>query len=254
MSARERLADMVRTDRGDMNVYSPSEVRDALDAHAAEVLAAAKVEVVAWLVKKAREEQSWDAGVLASKVDRGAVRVFLGTGHFRDAMDEHRAEVLAEVDQLLVAERMKPRYGDIFRGGVEHARKAVVQMADGPEPALPQCVNCRSTDGPWAPTGRRYQSGAQVLECVDGCAEKATAPAATATPFFEPGRTYAEAGDTTDWRFRCDSITTHPEDGERTALGWRHFRGEWEPYAYGEDDFEIHQIADDIHTTEGGAR
>jgi len=146
MSARERLADMVRTDRGDMNVYSPSEVRDALDAHAAEVLAAAKVEVVAWLVKKAREEKSWDAGVLASKVDRGAVRVFLGTGHFRDAMDEHRAEVLAEVDARLEAERMKPRYGDIFRAGIEHARKAVAQMADGgsvPVPAVNEAAVLR---------------------------------------------------------------------------------------------------------------
>jgi len=38
MSARERLADMIRTDRGDMNVYSAIEVRAALDAHRAEVL------------------------------------------------------------------------------------------------------------------------------------------------------------------------------------------------------------------------
>jgi hypothetical protein len=80
--------------------------------------------------------------------------------------------------------------------------------------------------------------------------EKASAAAPTATPdFFQPGHTYTEPGDTTDWRFRCDSITAHPEDGERTALGWRHFRGEWEPYAYGEDDFEIHQLADHINAT-----
>lgn len=79
--------------------------------------------------------------------------------------------------------------------------------------------------------------------------EKTTTTAATATPFFQVGHTYTEPDDTTDWRFRCDSITTHPNDGERTALGWRHFHGEWEPYAYGEDDFEIHQIADHIGTT-----
>lgn len=41
MSARERLADMIRTDRGDMNVYSEIEVRAALDDHRAEVLAEA---------------------------------------------------------------------------------------------------------------------------------------------------------------------------------------------------------------------
>jgi dihydropteroate synthase len=38
MNARERLADMVRTDRGDMNVYSEIEVRAALDTYRAEVL------------------------------------------------------------------------------------------------------------------------------------------------------------------------------------------------------------------------
>lgn len=59
--------------------------------------------------------------------------------------------------------------------------------------------------------------------------------------FFQPGHTYTEPDGSTDWRFRCDSVTDHPDDGERTALGWRHFRGEWEPYAYGEDDWEIHQ-------------
>jgi hypothetical protein len=64
--------------------------------HRAEVLAEAKTEVVAWLAKKATEQPTWDASVLASKVDRGAVRAFLGTGHYRDAMDAHRAEVLAE--------------------------------------------------------------------------------------------------------------------------------------------------------------
>lgn len=79
MSARERLQDMVRTERGDMNVYSQPEVRTALDAYRTEVLA----EVTAWLVKKAREYragvrdervQADTAAVLASKIARGAVR------------------------------------------------------------------------------------------------------------------------------------------------------------------------------------
>lgn len=68
-----------------------------LDAYRAEILAEAKNETVAWLVKKAREEKSWDAGVLASKVDRGAVRAFIGTAHYRDAIDAHRAEVRQEI-------------------------------------------------------------------------------------------------------------------------------------------------------------
>ncbi|WUH94605.1 hypothetical protein OG900_33620 [Streptomyces sp. NBC_00433] len=65
------------------------------------VLAEAKIETVAWLVKKAAEQPTWNAGVLASKVDRGAVRAFIGTGHYRDAMDAHRAKVLTEAADLL---------------------------------------------------------------------------------------------------------------------------------------------------------
>ena len=41
MNARERLAVMVRTDRGHMTVWSQPEVRDALDAYRTEVLRAA---------------------------------------------------------------------------------------------------------------------------------------------------------------------------------------------------------------------
>jgi len=59
--------------------------------------------------------------------------------------------------------------------------------------------------------------------------------------FYQLGHTYTDPDNTQyDWRFRCDTITTHPEDCERTALGWRYFRGEWEPIAYGEDDWDLH--------------
>lgn len=60
--------------------------------------------------------------------------------------------------------------------------------------------------------------------------------------FYVPGRTYAGTDPSYDWQFRCDTVTTHPKDGERTALGWRHFKGEWEPYAYGEDDWDLHAL------------
>jgi len=74
----------------------PASARQLLDAYRAEVLAEAKVETVAWLVKKASEQPMQDAAVLASKLDRGAVRIFIRTDHYRDAMDAHRAKVLAE--------------------------------------------------------------------------------------------------------------------------------------------------------------
>lgn len=89
-SPRERLAAMMRTDRSDMTVWSPGEVRDAVDAYRSAVLREAQREVVAWLVKKAGEY--WSTGsqqhrlqadtisTLASKVDRGAIRLFLAAG------------------------------------------------------------------------------------------------------------------------------------------------------------------------------
>lgn len=62
----------------------------------AEVLAEAKIEVIAWLMAKAAEDAWWDLGVLASKIDRGAVRIFLGAKSYRDVMVEHRAQGLRE--------------------------------------------------------------------------------------------------------------------------------------------------------------
>lgn len=68
-------------------------------------------------------------------------------------------------------------------------------------------------------------------------------PTGVKPTFFEPGRTYTHVDDGTDWRFRCDTITTHPEDGELTALGWRFFKGVWSECAYGVDDWEINLLA-----------
>jgi hypothetical protein len=105
-----KLADGLRATAG--------EEASAQAPTAAELLP--KADVVAWLVKKSREEKSWDAAVLASKVARGAVR----------------------------------------------------------------------------PNNLR------------------TLPA----DFFEPGHAYTHR-DGTD--FKCVAVTTHPQTGERLAMGWR---------------------------------
>ncbi|MGK5533343.1 hypothetical protein [Streptomyces sp. URMC 129] len=97
MSPREVLAVMVRTDRGQMTVWTPREVTAALDAYRAEVLREAQDATVAWLEKRAAEERSaaWQEekrratarararreradliSTLASKVARGAVHEF----------------------------------------------------------------------------------------------------------------------------------------------------------------------------------
>jgi hypothetical protein len=61
---------------------------------------------------------------------------------------------------------------------------------------------------------------AYLVELLNADAEeKATAPAATATPdFFQPGHTYTKLRGT--WLFQCDHITTHPDRGDRAAFGW----------------------------------
>lgn len=48
--------------------------------------------------------------------------------------------------------------------------------------------------------------------------EKATAAAATATPFFQPGRSYLVDGH----EFRCTHLDAHPVKGEPEAQGWFH--------------------------------
>jgi hypothetical protein len=50
MNARERVKIMVRTDRGNMTVWGQTEVRDALDAFAAEARAEALNEAAAHLL------------------------------------------------------------------------------------------------------------------------------------------------------------------------------------------------------------
>ncbi|MFJ5151445.1 hypothetical protein ACIQCF_07625 [Streptomyces sp. NPDC088353] len=97
---------------------------------------------------------------------------------------------------------------------------------------------------------RLHQHAAADIVAREEAKGKSTADSGDATPdFFRPGHTYS---DPNGWKFRVDTITTHPEDGERTALGWRYWTG-WEPYAYGEGDWEIGQAIGWTDVTEGGA-
>lgn len=45
-------------------------------------------------------------------------------------------------------------------------------------------------------------------------------PAGESTPapphFFQPGHTYTDGS----WIYRCDAVSTHPDTGDRTAIGW----------------------------------
>jgi hypothetical protein len=93
---------------------------------------------------------------------------------------------------------------------------------------------------------RKSDAEALLAELDRLRAELAAKPA----DFYRPGHIYTNAEfPQYGWKFRCDTVTTHPEDGERTALGWRFFNGKWDAYAYGEDDWDIHLY----YATRGGA-
>ncbi|WP_407553116.1 hypothetical protein QOM21_24045 [Streptomyces sp. Pv4-95] len=82
MNARSKILD-----HPGVLATADGEIAALLDEHRAEVLREAKREVVAWLTKKAREYRSTKSHqhrlqadaieTMASKVDRGAVRLFL---------------------------------------------------------------------------------------------------------------------------------------------------------------------------------
>jgi hypothetical protein len=48
--------------------------------------------------------------------------------------------------------------------------------------------------------------------------------ASTAPSFFQPGHTYTRRDDST---FRCIAVTTHPDSGERVAIGWHTDTAGW---------------------------
>ena len=138
MNARERLAIMIRTDRGSMTVWSLSEARDALDAYRAEVVAERDATIVTWLVKKAREFRSMggrmraaqaDAvAAMASKLERGAVRPdnlrmlpadFFKPGHGYTHLDGHDFHCVAVTTHPVTGEQLamgwRSEHGDGHR-------------------------------------------------------------------------------------------------------------------------------------------
>ncbi|KND45303.1 hypothetical protein [Streptomyces stelliscabiei] len=191
MNARRHLIAALSEDSlgGIATLADVAHAEQLVDAYRAEILAEAKIEVVAWLVKKAAE--GTPIGDLASKVDRGAVRAFLGTGHYRDAMDAHRSRVLNEAADYVEQRRL--------------ARADIVTDFD---------------------RGRRAAEGCVVEELRELAGEEATAAAATATPdekFFVPGRVYTRTNRLgLHLRFVCEHLTTDPKVGDREAWGWLH--------------------------------
>lgn len=273
MSARENL-------RADIWEVIPDDDAEALiDAYRAEVLAEAKVETVAWLAKKATEQKTYDAAVLASKVDRGAVRAFLGTGHYRDAMDAHRVEVLteaaAELDRIAdtvearVAEHYGPASGigpgsaQMLRDAAGNVRYMARKDIGGGQPPADESTQLQLQTRIYDSLAsfnavacwdvlRLAQMRQYLAEHLAGALGPAAGESTTTTPgFFQPGHDYTHR-DGSD--FKCVTVTAHPITGERRALGWIIRNGRHEGATLDPDDWTQYDGYEPPASDEAAAR
>jgi hypothetical protein len=214
MTARDDLTNSTVIDRAEAN-----QLIDAL-------IAERDAEIVAWLGKKAKEFRS--AGGQQRQAQADAV----------DAMASKLARGAVRPDNMR---------GVVTRNEVLHEAASIAATFLGRFPDW----DAMKAAGIIGPHTMARAIGNELRRMADaGQVGTVTAPSGETTQpasFFQAGHTYGDAE--YDWKFRCDTVTTHPENGERTALGWRFFNGEWEPYAYHEDDWEIHQLVG--HTDSG---
>ncbi|MFF7880977.1 hypothetical protein ACH40F_08135 [Streptomyces sp. NPDC020794] len=66
--------------------------------------------------------------------------------------------------------------------------------------------------------------GARAVEWEIGLMASGNDEAAVAPDFFQPGHAYTHRDGST---FRCVAVTTHPDGGERVALGWHTDTADW---------------------------
>jgi hypothetical protein len=134
-----------------------------------------------------------------------------------DHVADHRAEVLAEAADFI--DSSGADFPVAVRNGVEWAVRTLRRMAEEPANGKDAATQ--------APAGESTQP-------------------APAPDFFQPGHTYLYHR----WRFRCDVVTTHPQSGERQALGWfSSLDGSWAPYTGTQGEWAEGSWVED---TEGG--
>ncbi|MFI7315196.1 hypothetical protein [Streptomyces hygroscopicus] len=237
MSARDKLlAEYGRADTAPLGTLA--ELRQKLDAIRTEALAEAKAEVVAWLGKKSREyratgkrQREADAvSTMASKIDRGAVRLFLDEAGkvTRDA-----GEITQPASGPITVYRARRVVGD--RGATlghyrtrEQAQARCIAALRDERPTLVPDVICSwlGVDGTEVlsvstPAEPRPDVTDYVVTEITVEGDEAAQPA----DFFQPGRTYAygqngyRAPELTVL-FQVEHVTRHPERGHLRAIGW----------------------------------
>jgi hypothetical protein len=221
MTPRERLAIMARTDRGSMTVWSPAEVRDAIDAFRAQV----------------RREVLREAADAADCLKREDVATPTTTP------DATWYDGLAVAVQLLrrmadAAGKDTPR-GESTRADVEPSACATCDL-----PRLSHARQWIEGSGwhTWQRPSDAQTKGRMLARRV--ARGKSTRDADTAPDFFQPGRTYAYDADGFTapeliTLFRVEHLTTHPETGKRMAWGWIRTAPDvtWSPYAEPSDEW-----------------
>lgn len=144
MNARERLAIMVRTNRGNMTVWSQSEVRDALDAYRTEVLREAE--------SKAREivAKLWVDGTTQTQLDRagGARAVEWEIGLMASGNDEPVAPDFFQPGRTYLYARMQWKFRCDAVTSHPHTGKRVAVGYSGFGPADWQTSDL--SEGVWA--------------------------------------------------------------------------------------------------------
>ncbi|MFE7194056.1 hypothetical protein [Kitasatospora sp. NPDC057541] len=135
MNARERLEAMVRTDRGNMTVWSPQELREALDAYADEV----------------RADADGDTKRLAGLAAHGLRRALAAGGEAELPPAEELTALVAEFDRMRAVVAASWRQAAVQLAAVPHQPTALTgpywygqgwddavhhlhDMADGMEP------------------------------------------------------------------------------------------------------------------------
>ncbi|MFE9127045.1 hypothetical protein ACFYOF_16770 [Streptomyces sp. NPDC007148] len=69
-----------------------------------------------------------------------------------------------------------------------------------------------------------HQGIDEILATMPGNREKSSRAAVATPDFFEPGHSYTHRDGST---FRCVAVTTHPNGGERVAVGWHTDTAGW---------------------------
>ncbi|MFF5670315.1 hypothetical protein ACFY8S_09285 [Streptomyces hygroscopicus] len=235
MSARDKLlAEYGRADTAPLGTLA--ELRQKLDAIRTEALAEAKAEVVAWLGKKSREyratgkrQREADAvSTMASKIDRGAVRLFLDeAGKVTPAGGE-----ITQPAQPLTIYRARRVVGD--RGAIighyrtrEQAQaRCIAALRDERPTLVPDViVDWLGVDGTEVlsvstPAEPRPDVTDYVVTEITVEGDEPDQP----VDFFQPGRTYTDGTGFTAPEittvFRVEHVTRHPVRGHRRAIGW----------------------------------